>query len=145
MLQKLFILILLAIVSVSCASGSKSVPTQYYQLVGPEKYTKQYDNKITVYVVPVSIPEAINRQPLVSYKDDKTKLLLSNTHLWASDIRELISETLVVTLQGYLPKSEIHRLRKAINKDGVCLYIQIQEFSGELGKQTVFKSALDTL
>ena len=128
----------LMILIASCAN-SDSITTQYYQFVTNTNPIKQYDTASEFFIEPIEIPEILKRQAIVSYQTNKNNLLISNTHLWASDLRELISEVLLTSLQSQLPQSKFHSSQRDDNSH-YHISIQIQEFSGKLGEQSYLQA-----
>ena len=131
---KLLACLLIITLVISCA-GSKSLPTQYYQLFVDEKTNQQYQSTQSFFIDVTDIPESLKRQSIVSYKSNKTNLIISKTHLWAADLQELITQAIKASLKNQFPEASFYTSRKHINTTDYVISIEIHEFAGELGQE----------
>ena len=130
---------LIVMLLVACA-GSTSPPVEYYHLVADTKSLVQYDSKIVYMVAPVQIPDILKRQPIVSHGDDRSTLLISDTQLWAGDLREITYETLLNLLRHQLPQAEIISISSSHRKKAnYRVVVHIQEYFGQLGNDCVLR------
>ena len=130
------IMILLA----SCATSS-SPPVTYYHLYAHTEQLTRTEQQASFLLQPVRIPEILKRQPVVSHDSDRNALILSNTHLWAGDIREMVDETLLNLLRHQLPQAEINSIASSkINQSDYKISVQLQEFFGQLNNECVLRA-----
>lgn len=130
---------LIVIMAAGCAS-STSPPVEYYHLVADTKSLHQYDTNTVYMMAPVQIPEILKRQAIVSHGDDRSTLIISDTQLWAGDLREITYESLLTLMRHQLPQAEFVSISSSQRKQAnYRVVIHIQEFFGQLGGECVLR------
>ena len=121
----------------SCA-GPGSTPVKYYQLVADTNELSVFDTNNSYLLEPIRIAEILKREPIVSYDGHPNNLILSNTHLWAGDLRELTLETILISLRHQLSQANVKSYSSSSQKieSYYRITIFIQEFYGQLGGES---------
>lgn len=125
----------------SCAT-SGSPPVTYYHLYANTETLMKLDAKAAYMLEPVRIPEIIKRQPVVSYGSKRNTLNVSNVHLWAGDLREMVYETLLILLRHQLPAAEIKSIASSRKTESAYkVSVQLQEFIGRLNGECSLRAS----
>ena len=139
--MKLLYLLLLTIVFFLLGGCANSPPAHYYHLTVENQPSSTLKSKNSFLLQPVRIAEVLKRDYIVSYDADKHKIIVSNTHLWGSDLREMFLEVIVSTLKQRLPEATIFA-QPAPHKfiPQYTLSIQVEEFSGQVGGKCTLRA-----
>ena len=84
--------------------------SDFYILESDQNQNKISDKSLQVGVQDVSVPDYLLRPQIVLQKNGSPQIEISEFHRWASDLPEMIQNTLILDLQKALPRSEVKPL-----------------------------------
>jgi uncharacterized lipoprotein YmbA len=119
-----------ALLAAGC--GGHAVKENYYTLAGPQAPLAVSNAELSVYVGPVVVPDAVDRQAMV-LRTSPTQVEISDAHRWAEPLKSAIPRALAETLMRELgtPRVTAARLGSAQVVD-YRVAVEVQRFDSSV-------------
>ena len=117
-------------------------PAELYLLHAPDQIaitiqTPEHLQGVRIAIQPIRIPKYLDRPPIITQSESKTRMVYSEFHRWAEPLADNLQDVLVQNLSNQLPGSVIWNSR-AMGEVATDYQIEIQilKLTGALGKKT---------
>lgn len=116
----------------TAACGSSPAKQEYYTLAGPTSAVPAADNTLTVYVGPVTVPEAVDRLPMV-IRTAPNQVEISDANRWAEPLKSAIPRVLAEVLMRELATPRVMATRLGASQPvDYRVAVEIQRFDSSL-------------
>ena len=136
----------LLLIFVSALSGCffSSPKSSFYILenVGQERIVS--NKSLQIGVQDVSVPDYLLRPQIVLQKSGSPEVEISEFHRWASDLPEMIQNTLILDMQKALPRSEVKPLLFG-GKSKYIIKIDLEKMTGTFQGEAVLSGTWQIL
>jgi uncharacterized protein len=126
---------LLAFAAAACSLGGGGVKETFYVLSGPEGTPNTASaDAITVYVGPATVPDAVDRAPMVIH-DSANQVQLPEEHRWAEPLKSAIPRVVAQYLMRELGTSRVMASRAGTSLDvDYRVALEVQRFDSSLSQ-----------
>lgn len=139
--MKKFLLVVFCLVLSGCFFSTPK--SNFYILENVEDYIVS-NKSLQISVQDVSVPDYLLRPQIVLQKNGSPQVEISEFHRWASDLPEMIQNTLILDLQKALPRSEIKPLLFG-GKSKYIIKINLEKMTGSFKNEALLSGTWQIL
>lgn len=129
--MKRFLAFVAGIMLLSGCIGGYSPMSKFYTLVGETDITPVSETKISVGVLPVQIPDYLNR-PQIILNGVGNQMDLSETNRWIDSLTDLAQSALIFDLQQALPKAFVKTKGYDNAKYNRLVQVEVAQMDGKI-------------
>lgn len=136
-MKKLLFLFVLLLLN-GCFGGT-SAPSKFYTLTGENTTPVLSRTKISIGVLPVKIPDYINR-PQMILNGIGNRMDLSETNRWIDSLSVLGQSALIADIQAALPNAYVKTKGYDNARFNRLVQVEVAQMDGQLGKEAVLSA-----
>lgn len=133
--MKKFIVCVMSLVLSGCFFSTKN--SSFYVLESQQP-AEVLNVKMSLAIENIRLPDYLQKPQIVLQKSDSPELKISEFNRWASDLEDMVQNTLIEDLEAIAPKADIKPLAYGI-KTRYVIKINIEKMSGYFKEEAVLK------
>lgn len=128
------VLFILSLLLLGGCFGGESAPSKFYTLQGESKVPVLSQTKMSVGVLPVKIPDYINR-PQIVLNGKGNEMDLSEINRWIDSLTVLGQSVLITDLQTALPNAYVKTKGYDNERFNRLIQVEVAQMDGKLGQK----------
>ena len=130
--------IIVCVMSLMLSGCFASTKDSNFYVLESQTPTEILHIRTSLAVENIGLPDYLQKPQIVLQKSDSPELKISEFNRWASDLENMVQNTLIEDLAAIAPKSDIKPLAYGI-KTRYVIKINIEKMSGYFNEQAVLK------